>query len=112
MNRFAMSRSAAGLLRALLDRASADRNRILLTEITSTDWQSLTFIGERHRMRLVICGDDAEQILERLLDGLADADLPVPGQIVADIALFGAVERRPDSSLGFELEALTIAAGS
>jgi hypothetical protein len=45
MTRLPMSKAGAALLRALLARALADRDRILLTEYRSTDWQSLTFIG-------------------------------------------------------------------
>jgi hypothetical protein len=43
MMRLAISPAAAALLRALIARACADRDRILLTEVHSTDWQSLTF---------------------------------------------------------------------
>ena len=43
MMKLAMSPAAAGLLRALLERAGVDRNRILLSEFRSTDWCSLTF---------------------------------------------------------------------
>ena len=59
MMKLALSAAAAGLLRALLARAGIDRDRILLTEFRSTDWQSLTFIGERHEMELRIPGPDA-----------------------------------------------------
>jgi len=56
MRTIAMSAAAAGLLRALLARAAVERDRILLTELRSTDWQSLTFIGERHRIQLRVSG--------------------------------------------------------
>jgi len=46
MMKLAMSPAAAGLLRALLDRAGVDRDRILLTEFRSTDWRSLVLIRE------------------------------------------------------------------
>ncbi len=49
MNRLMMSCAAAGLLRALIGRACVNRDRFLLTEYRSVDWQSLTFIGERHQ---------------------------------------------------------------
>jgi hypothetical protein len=45
-----MSPTASTLLRALLERAGAPRDRIVLTSVRSTDWQSLTFIGERHEI--------------------------------------------------------------
>jgi hypothetical protein len=50
MLKIAMSPTASALLRALLERAGAPRDRILLTSVRSTDWQSLTFIGERHEI--------------------------------------------------------------
>jgi hypothetical protein len=56
MMRLALSPAAAGLLRALLPRGGVERDRILLTEFRSTDWQSLTFTGEQHRIRLRVPG--------------------------------------------------------
>jgi hypothetical protein len=44
----AMSAAALGLLRELIERAQVPRDRFLLSEWQSTDWQSLTFQGERH----------------------------------------------------------------
>jgi len=56
MMKLGMSPAAAGLLRALLMRAGVERNRILLSDFRSTDWRSLTFTGERHRIDLRIPG--------------------------------------------------------
>ena len=42
MLKIAMSAAASGLLRALIARADVPRDRILLTDLTSADWQSLT----------------------------------------------------------------------
>jgi len=109
MMKLALSPAAAGLLRALIARAGIDRDRILLTEFRSTDWQSLTFIGERHEMELRVPGPDADRLAERLTTGLADTEFSIPGQIVADIGL----ERPPiynsDGSVSLHIEALTIA---
>ena len=60
MMKLALSVAAAGLLRALIARAGVDRDRILLTDFRSVDWQSLTFVGERHEMELRIPGPDAD----------------------------------------------------
>ena len=108
MMRMAMSPAAAGLLRALLCRAGVDRDRILLTEFRSTDWQSLTFIGEQHRFRLRIPTADSAEIAARLVNGLAQDDLAVAGHVVADIALAGEPERQPDGSIILSIEALTV----
>lgn len=108
MLRIAMSPAATALLRALLERGGVPRDRILLTDIRSTDWQSLTFIGERHQIQLRIPGAGSGAVAERLLAGLADAEFDIPGQIVADIAVRSAPSRLADGSVVLDIEALTI----
>lgn len=109
MMKLALSPAAAGLLRALLARAGIDRDRILLTNFRSTDWQSLTFLGERHEMELRIPGPDAPAVAARLCEGLSEAEFAIPGQIVADIALLRAPAQEPDGAMTLRIEALTIA---
>jgi len=109
MMKLAMSPAASGLLRALLNRAEISRDRILLTDWRSTDWQSLTLMGERHRVRLRVPGPEAPAIMARLTDGLEEAEFEIPGQIVADIALTGRPQARNDGSVEVAIEALTIA---
>jgi hypothetical protein len=109
MMKLALSPAAAGLLRALLARAGIDRDRILLTEFRSVDWQSLTFVGERHEMELRIPGPDADQPCQRITAGLKEAEFAIPGQIVADIALQRPAGSNPDGSISLLIEALTIA---
>ena len=87
MMKLAMSPAAAALLRALLARAGVERDRILLTQFRSVDWNSLTFSGER----------------------LDDAEFAIPGQIVADITVAGSPVRSADGSLSIKIEALTVA---
>lgn len=108
MNRLPMSKAAAGLLRALLNRVGTGRERVLLSNIRSTDWQSLTFVGERHELEFRLCGPEADMLLHKLTGGLEDADFALPGQIVADMAVWGEPERRDDGSILVRLEALTI----
>jgi hypothetical protein len=109
MKRMAMSAAASALLRALLARASVPRDRILLTEFRSVDWQSLTFMGERHEIELRIAGPGARQAYDRMADGLSDAEFDIPRQIVADVALAGKPRIHEDGSLTLRIEALTIA---
>ena len=102
MMRLAMSPAAAGLLRSLLRRAGVERDRILLTEFRSTDWQSLTFIGEQHKIRLRIPGPDSAEIAARLVNAIEEADWGIPGHVVADM-LWPAIRNarataRPSSS--------------
>jgi hypothetical protein len=109
MMKLALSPAAAGLLRALLARAGINRDRILLTDFRSIDWQSLTFVGERHEMELRILPPHAKQIATGLSEGLADAEFSIPGQIVADIGLERPPSHSRDGSVSLHIEALTIA---
>lgn len=109
MMKLAMSTAAAGLLRALLARTGVDRNRILLTSFRSTDWNSLTFAGERHHILLRIPGPGAAPVAKLLVDGLDEADFTIPGQIVADIALTRPLAEMDDGAIMVEIEALTVA---
>ena len=108
MNRLPMSRAAASLLPALLARRPEARDRILLTDCRSTDWQSLTFVGERHEMMLRITGSDAQQIYEAITGDLSEVEFPLSGRVLADVAVFGAPARSTDGSISFAIEALTI----
>jgi len=108
MLKIAMSPTAAALLRALLDRAGATRDRILLTEVRSTDWQSLTFVGERHELQLRIVGAAAAAVAERLCGGLNEADFKIAGQIVAEIGASSSPRRQADGSVLVHIEALPI----
>lgn len=109
MNRLALSPAATGLLRALIVRAGVPRDRILLTDIRSTDWQSLTFEGERHELQLRVTGPHSCEVAERMSAGIEDAEFNIPGQIVADIALAGKPVRNDDGSTSLKFEALTVA---
>jgi hypothetical protein len=103
-----ISPAAAALLRALIARACADRDRILLTDVHSTDWQSLTFTGERHQITLRVTGRQSADIVERMCAGLADAEFSIAGLLVADIGVVGSPQRRPDGATELTIEALTI----
>ena len=103
-----MPAAATALLRAFLDRASLNRDRILLTHYRSVDWQSLTFVGERHEFGFRLVGPDADAIYARLTDDLAEAEFAIPRQVVADIVVPSEPVRGSDGSLSFEVEALTI----
>lgn len=109
MIRLPMSAAAAGLLRALIARAGVPRDRILLTEIRSVDWQSLTLVGERHQLNLRIVGSGSADAAARMCADLEDAEFHIRGQIVADIALVGEPARAEDGSTSLTIDALTIA---
>jgi len=108
MTRLPMSSAGAALLRAILARAGVDHDRILLIDYRSTDWQSLTFVGERHEMRFRIPGPGAEELHQSMTGDLAESEFSLSRQILADIAVFGTPARESDGSISFAIEALTI----
>lgn len=108
MNRIPMSSAASALLRVLIARAGVPRDRILLSDVQSVDWRSLTFTGERHMLSLRVPGPDSGPVFARMCDGLEDAEFSIPGTIVADIAVAGAPVHAPDGSTSVTIEALTV----
>ena len=108
MNRISMSRSASALFRALIARAGVPRDRVLLADVNSIDWQSLTFTGERHQIEVRVTGPSALTAVERMCAGLEDAEFDIAGIIVADINVVGAPGREPDGSVTVAIEALTV----
>lgn len=110
MMRIAMSSAASALLRALIARSGVPRDRILLTEAQSIDWQSLAFTGERHHIDLRVTGPGAPQVVERMCEGLTDAEFSIPGIIVADVGILRGPELASDGSVTVAIEALTVSA--
>ena len=109
MNRLRMTSAASALCRSLMERAGADRNRILLSDWVTIDWQSLTFNGERHRAGFVVTGPDPAALAARWTEGLADAEFSIgAAHFVAEIALVGSPAVREDGAVQVEIEALTI----
>lgn len=110
MNRLPMTSAASALLRALLARAGEQRSRILLSDWTTTDWQSLTFVGERHRVGLVVSGPQPLHMAEQWAAGLPEAEFDLGSAgFVAEIALREPPALRDDGCVLVQLEALTIA---
>lgn len=110
MNRLPISPAASAVLRCLVARSGSSRDRILLTDVKSVDWHSLTFTGERHQLQLRSTGPDAHQAVERMCDALEDVEFSIPGVIVADIAVTADPRRSIDGSVTLTIEALTVAA--
>jgi hypothetical protein len=105
-----MSPAASALLRCLIARARVPRDRILLTDVVSVDWRSLTFTGERHQFDLRVTGPDSGMAVDRMCHGLEDVDFSIPGLIVADVGPTGTSTRARDGSTTITIEALTVAA--
>jgi hypothetical protein len=109
MNRIAMSQAASALLRALVARSGAARDRILLINVKSVEWCSLTFSGERHSIELRVSPPNSDAIANRMCAGLEDAEFCIPNLIVADIAVTDTSYRSADGSTLVTIEALTVA---
>src|SRR6478672_11690073 len=108
MNRIAISKNGAAVMRGLIARADAPPNRILLSSLESEEWRSLTFNGERHLIRLRIRAPGAGLVVDRMCAGLEDAEFDLPGALVADIAVVNAPICEPDGSMCLVIEALTV----
>ena len=77
-----MSVDPARLLLRALRRSAADAGlNVELQHEAETPWASATFVGGQHRVRVT------GEALDAWLDGLAEADLPVRGHLVADCAV-------------------------
>ena len=87
------------------------RGETRVEPIEQTDWASVTFTGARHRLRVILDGEGAVGAAADFLEKLPDLDLPIPGHIVAEVALVA--EERDDNGryAALELEALTIEDG-
>jgi len=107
MKRSLLSTAATQLLRSLIDRTVLDQNRISIGRFHSVDWQSLTFIGERHEFGLRLLGPESKSALFKLRDGLAEAEWQLDGHVVADILIVRETAS-DDGSILVEIEALTL----
>lgn len=91
------------LERAILAHAAAAKLSIRIVAATATRWASATFTGARHEILLEAEGDAGVQAW---LDRLDDADLPVRGHLVADLAVVRT--ERTSARLAATLEILTV----
>lgn len=94
---------AATLLRRALERSAPAEAAMLVRDITSTRWASATFAGERHELAIELAAGAAG---DAWLGGLADAELPMRGHLVADLAVVR-TERSGDATVA-RIEALTV----
>ena len=88
----------AALLRAVTAMlAEAGEAAPVVTLLTATDWASVTFDGRRETMALAV----PPGVARRLVAELPDREIPIPGWIIADLA----VAARPG---GVSLEMLVV----
>jgi hypothetical protein len=94
MNRAPIGHAATVILRRIHELARitvADRKKpiLVIEEIRSTDWASLTFQGQRHVFELRLDGGvpPVATALASLAAELPEADVPISGHFVAEIAV-------------------------
>lgn len=68
------------------------------------DWASATFIGARHEIRVSL--PDAEQAVDRIAPLLNQAEVRLPGHVLADMILAG--HGREGARTMIDIEALTL----
>ena len=108
MTGLGLSPAASGLLRGLTARSGAPRDRVLLTDIRSVDWRSLTFDGQRHRIALRIAGAHSEVVAERMIDRIEHVEFVIPGVIIADVNVAQPPLLERDGSTSLVIEALSL----
>lgn len=96
------------LARAFAAHFAAFAGEVRIDTLSTAPWASVTFAGTRHRLRLTLTGPGAVGTAADFLADLHDMDLPVPGHIVADLALLTEARRDGGSHAWLELEVLTI----
>lgn len=84
----------AAILRAIaaeagLDGIDREKPMLIVENVASVDWASATFVGARHDIEIRFSGsqDDVEAAATRLEAGLPERDIPIAGQIVAEIGV-------------------------
>lgn len=103
-----LSAAAGALLRGLFAKSGASRSDVVLTEVRSVDWRSLTFDGERHEIAMRFTGTDAREEADRMVEGIEDHHFSIGRAIVADINVVGRCTGLDDNSVSIAIEALTI----
>jgi hypothetical protein len=103
-----MSKVGSRLARVVSANIGTFHGVLAVETLEETDWASVTFTGARHRLRVTLEGEGAVGAAADFLERLPDLDLPMPGHIVADIALVAEERRDSGRYAALELEALTI----
>lgn len=98
-------RDAHGRLAAALLALAGEGTR--LDEAGARPWCSATFIGAQHWFTLLMTGADAAARADRLAAAVPEANLAIPGHIVADVTV-DALRPQADGTVLIDLAALTV----
>ncbi|MBO9670925.1 MAG: hypothetical protein J7485_10445 [Sphingobium sp.] len=101
----AQRRDCHGRLIAALLALAGEAARI--DDASFRPWCSATFLGAQHRITLRIAGKDTHARTDQLARNLPEAELVIPGHIVADVAV-DAVTPQDDGTVLIALAVLTI----
>jgi hypothetical protein len=92
MIRTPIGHAATRILReveAMVRIGACDREKpiMIVEEVRSTDWASVTFVGQRHEFDLRLDGerDAVAAAMVRLADDLAEHEISIAGQFIAEI---------------------------
>lgn len=83
-------RVAGAVMRVMGEVSGLDGPALVLMDAVSTPWASVTFSGARHRLVVTLHeGSKAalKVVLDRLLPSLPEAEIPLAGEIVADLTM-------------------------
>lgn len=87
----ASDRAQAAIIRAAAALVGADRHgsplQLVVHELISHDWASITLTGARHRLHLSLNGPGAAAARQRIQGELPDREIPIHGQFLADLAV-------------------------
>lgn len=100
--------TGAALARVLTVNLMTFAGNLRVEPLAETEWASVTFTGARHRLRVTLDGEGAVGAAADFLGRMPDLDLPIPGHIVADMALIAEERRDSGCYACLEIEALTI----
>jgi hypothetical protein len=101
----ALNDATSALLRAVRG-VLESAGRVVVEEVRSRSWASVTFAGARHELAFRLEGEGAEAAAARFVAGLDAAEFRLTGHILADIALVG--EERRAGCARLRIEALTV----
>ena len=98
----------AGAIRAEIVNCMTFTGAVTVDALTSRPWASITFSGDRHRLRISFDGPGAVGAAADLLQRLEALEVAIPGLLLADLALLAESRSDDGRRAWLDLEALTI----